>query len=496
MIEVLTDKSRLGSYLVALAREKGRGSVVPPRWANQILDGPGFKNSLAGFISNSVKKGKFCFGRGAKPMTRRKGWEAGSPEYLTVEQYQVVSDEGGESNFRQVFRLALPDALLQGLVGKFVTRKLELILSDNCHAYRRRLGQPTAVQAVRTLQANQDKWVVEFDVASFNATIDHAVLMKRLTQRMQPQLTNDELRIVVGTIEAYCQLSEEVGEQPGKGLLMGSGLLPPLTNLYLTPLDQHIEQRGLPFVRYGDDLVVFCQTEKEAREVLSDLGGILHESKQEPSDKCALGANLWLRGLELRYPGENGPGEAVEQRRQKKKTDWYAPGEPFDFIGFDFDGPRVHIRQETLAKVKSRLEQYTQLSKSFIQHKLDEDDHSWGEIFAGEDEEFATPSVRYIQCAINRINSLLGFKRGAQGRPPEFWPGRGFAWNILRCLKYEDVKEQFRILDAYAFRRLNHLKNPFVCMDDLRSKLDKLSFRENGLRTFKDVANRFPKRAV
>jgi len=511
----LANQDQLAYYLTALARRKKMRPIGTPKWADKILEGDGLAKSIAGFIFNSVRNNRFRFGRSPKRMIFRKGWEAGLPEHISQADFDGLTEEE-QSDFRTAFRLSLPDMVLHSIVGNFLHHKLENILSDHCHAYRQRRGQPTAVQAVRKLQAAQDKWVVKFDVESFNETVDHKILRASLAENVYLEMDDEEQRVVAGVVEALFALSAEANNVSGKGLLVGSGLTPPLTNLYLTPLDRFIETTHTPFVRYGDDLVAFCDTEERARSLLDGLRKQVEALRQVPSSSSAFNTTMcWDRGLRLRF-NTNLDADAYQhahQRSLKQKSDIFQPGDPFDFIGFEFAGDRVFIRQETLGKVKSRIAQYTQRSKTKIQGALDKDDHTWGTIRSDEAEEWAVPSVRYVQHAIQRLNTLLGFNRdgfrsGFRGREKYvFTPGYGFPWNVLKCVDYEDVQDQFRILDAYAYGRLQELargSEAIVVPIDNQARLKKSAFefpgasgrrdlRAMGLRTFKDVYNHFPK---
>ncbi len=58
-------------------------------------------------------------------------------------------------------------------------------------------------------------------------------------------------------VDGLCQPSTE-------GTMQGGPLSPLLSNIYLDDLDKELEKRGLPFVRYADDFVIFTKTEVAA----------------------------------------------------------------------------------------------------------------------------------------------------------------------------------------------------------------------------------------
>jgi len=55
----------------------------------------------------------------------------------------------------------------------------------------------------------------------------------------------------------------------GTGDAPRGGHQPALANIYLNPLDHLMARTGREMVRYADDFVILCQSEKEAQEVLA-----------------------------------------------------------------------------------------------------------------------------------------------------------------------------------------------------------------------------------
>jgi hypothetical protein len=509
MIPALLDRASLEGHLLEMAQERSNRSIPAPKWARSICNSDGFRRSLAGFIYNKIEDGAFLFRRKAKRLILRKSWAPGIPEHFPAQDYDDLSDDE-KQDCRIAFRLSLPDMLLHSIVGGFLTEKCEPRLSEHADAYRRNRGQPAAVRRVRELQANRDKWVVKLDVASFNETVDHRIMRNRLSRSVYGILDDQERGIVEGTMSALFRLSRQATGRCGKGLVVGSGLTPALTNIYLTPLDRYIEGEDIPFVRYGDDLVAFCSTKRQAQHLLRELKKRLARLGQSVSKSSAFNVGrCWRRGMKLRFGTQDDAETTIraEERSNKKKTDIFRPGESFDFIGFDFAGERVFIRQETLGKIKGRIEQYTQRSKERIRKALNTGDGSWGILYEDESgEELAVASVRYVRHAIQRINSMMGFRSRDLGQAKGkyvFTPGYGFAWNTLRCVNHEDVQEQFRILDAYAHRRLQYLSGgPRAIgsgqIDDPRFDFPlrdgRVDLRAMGWETLKDASNRIADR--
>lgn len=53
-----------------------------------------------------------------------------------------------------------------------------------------------------------------------------------------------------------------VKQKTEEGTPQGGPLSPLLANIYLDKFDKELEQRGLRFVRYADDCIIFTKSEK------------------------------------------------------------------------------------------------------------------------------------------------------------------------------------------------------------------------------------------
>jgi RNA-directed DNA polymerase len=125
------------------------------------------------------------------------------------------------------------------------------------------------------------------------------------------------------------------------GTPQGAIISPLLANIYLNPLDQQMARTGKEMVRYADDFVVMCESQKEAQEVLEELrewmgqaGLTLHPTKTRIVDASQKGGFEFLgyhfeRGH--RWPRQKSLDKLRETIRQK--TGRLRPGSMKEIIG-------------------------------------------------------------------------------------------------------------------------------------------------------------------
>ncbi|MNY35797.1 Group II intron-encoded protein LtrA [compost metagenome] len=60
-------------------------------------------------------------------------------------------------------------------------------------------------------------------------------------------------------------------EETEIGVPQGGNLSPILSNIMLSELDKELESRGHKFVRYADDLLIFCKSRRSAERTLENI---------------------------------------------------------------------------------------------------------------------------------------------------------------------------------------------------------------------------------
>ena len=79
---------------------------------------------------------------------------------------------------------------------------------------------------------------------------------------------------IVSLIHKYLRsgvMNKGLFEASEEGTPQGGPLSPLLSNIMLNELDNELERRGLPFVRYADDSMIFCKSKRAARRVKESI---------------------------------------------------------------------------------------------------------------------------------------------------------------------------------------------------------------------------------
>jgi group II intron reverse transcriptase/maturase len=148
---------------------------------------------------------------------------------------------------------------------------------------------------------NGNDWIVDIDLEKFFDTVNH----DRLITIIRRTVKDGE---VVSLIRKFLEsgIMENGNYQDTKiGTPQGGNLSPLLSNIMLNELDKELEARGLQFVRYADDCMIFVKSEKSANRVMKSitkfiedkLGLIVNAEKSKvskPTKIKFLGYGFWV----------------------------------------------------------------------------------------------------------------------------------------------------------------------------------------------------------
>ena len=118
---------------------------------------------------------------------------------------------------------------------------------------------------------------VDVDLSKFFDRVQHDVLMTRVSRKVHDRRL---LRLIGRYLRAGVMV-EGVLQPTPKGSPQGGPLTPLLSNILLDDLDKELERRGLPFVRYADDFMIFVAVERSAAErVFASVTAISHAASE------------------------------------------------------------------------------------------------------------------------------------------------------------------------------------------------------------------------
>ncbi len=167
----------------------------------------------------------------------------------------------------------LKDKVIQMAVKIVVEPLFDAGFCDCSFGFRPERSNTQAAKLVHWI-VNRSKWVVDVDLKSYFDTIPHVPLMKLVGRRIGDKKI---LHLIRQWLKAGI-LEEGNLMIPDQGTPQGGVLSPLLSNIYLHEIDKLWHKNAtVRLVRFADDMVFLCRSEKQAKWVLEKLKGQLAE---------------------------------------------------------------------------------------------------------------------------------------------------------------------------------------------------------------------------
>jgi len=167
-------------------------------------------------------------------------------------------------------KLGIPtvvDRFIQQAVCQVLTPIFEKQFSDNSFGFRPKRSAHDALKRCRTNITEGYKYVVDMDLEKYFDTVNQSKLIQLLSETIKDGR-------VISLIHKFLKAGIMVGgmfEDSLEGVPQGGPLSPLLGNIMLNECDHELERRGHRFVRYADDLMIFCRSKKAAERTMEHI---------------------------------------------------------------------------------------------------------------------------------------------------------------------------------------------------------------------------------
>lgn len=181
-----------------------------------------------------------------------------------VKRVEIPKDDG---KMRLLGIPTVVDRLVQQAINQVLTPIYERQFSRSSYGFLPGRGCHDALRGAQEIINEGYIYVVDLDLERFFDTVGHSKLIEILSRTIKDGR-------VVSLIHKYLRcgvMNKGLFETSEEGTPQGGPLSPLLGNIMLNELDKELERRGLPFVRYADDSMVFCKSKRAARRVKESI---------------------------------------------------------------------------------------------------------------------------------------------------------------------------------------------------------------------------------
>lgn len=243
-----------------------------------------------------------------------------------VRRKEIPKADGGT---RKLGIPSVVDRIIQQAIAQQLTPIFEPLFYDGSYGYRPGRSAQQAMERVRAYAEQGYTQAVLVDLSKYFDTLNHDLLMNMVREEVHDKRVIELMKkfLKSGVMENGLLVKTKEGSP------QGGPLSPLLANIYLNKYDREMERRGVPVVRYADDIVVLAKSPRAAQRLLESSRKYLEEK------------------LKLKVNMDKSRAVSVFSIRN------------FKFLGFALgkgrDGVYIRVHAKSMKKAKQRLKELT-----------------------------------------------------------------------------------------------------------------------------------------
>ena len=247
-----------------------------------------------------------------------------------VRRVEIPKPEGG------VRKLGIPtviDRTIRQAIAQQLIPIYEPLFIETSYGYRPNKSAKDAIHKIKEYAEKGYTYAVSLDLSKYFDTLNHEMLINLLRKNVEDER-------VVQLIKRYLKsgiMENGVVMDTEEGSPQGGNLSPLLANIYVNEFDQEFSKRGVPCIRYADDIVLLARSKRASERLLEN-------STKYLEGKLKLTVN-----------------------REKSRTVSVYAIQNFKFLGFALgrngSGIYVRVHPKSWKKFKSKLKTLTSRKK-------------------------------------------------------------------------------------------------------------------------------------
>lgn len=158
----------------------------------------------------------------------------------------------------------------------------EETFNDCSFGYRPKRSPHHAMKKIWQEIKQGNEWIVDGDLRDYFGTVDHEILIDMVAEKV----SDGRILFLIRQMLKAGYIDKKRRYETKAGTPQGAVISPLLSNIYLTPFDNAMTEKGFKLTRFADDWLIVCKSKAEAekalktaKEELEKLGLTLNQNK-------------------------------------------------------------------------------------------------------------------------------------------------------------------------------------------------------------------------
>lgn len=198
-------------------------------------------------------------------------------ESLLPPYRKLISKQNSQKK-RVVYTYSREENYVLKLLTYLLIRHYDYYFCRNLYSFRSNHGVKKAITFLRDIKDLSEKHVYKVDIENYFNSVDIQKLLPMLKEIMKD---NEVIYSFIKNLLTDSRVKLPSGEiiNESKGIMAGVPISSFLANVYLSNLDWNLYGKDILYIRYSDDIIVFCDSREQCNKVISYIHSQLSEMK-------------------------------------------------------------------------------------------------------------------------------------------------------------------------------------------------------------------------
>ena len=201
----------------------------------------------------------------------------------------------------------------------FLLYEYDYLFFPNLYSFRKNSGVKDAIRNISNINNISKMNGYKVDIKNYFNSINTDILLSHLKDDIKDDTLYNLFEMILSNKKVV--FNEDIFEEE-KGVMAGTPISAFLANYYIREIDEYFWNQKVVYLRYADDIILFCNDKNDLEKNQSTLKRFLEKYK------------LLIN---------------------EEKEYFFEPQDKWEFLGFSFDGKKIDLSYNSIKKIKAKI---------------------------------------------------------------------------------------------------------------------------------------------